>query len=135
LKPTAWARHALVASSAVGAAAFTGCAQQPKPMYLWEGFAQQQYQALLREKPDATEQIIALEAQAEKARATGAALPPGFRAHLGMLKLSAGDAAQARALWLAEKQAFPESSPYIDRLLQRLQAGPAKPDKLAENPA
>jgi hypothetical protein len=123
----------------VGVMAFTGCAQQPKPMYLWEGFAQQQYQTLLREKPDATEHIIAMEAQAEKARATGAALPPGFRAHLGLLKLSTGDAAQARALWLAEKQAFPESSPYIDRLLKRLEAGPAEPEKLseklAENPA
>jgi len=71
-----------------------------------------------------------MEAQAEKARAAGASLPPGFRAHLGMLKLSAGDADQARQLWQAEKTAFPESAPYMDQLLKRLDA-PAKKDKPA----
>lgn len=66
-----------------------------------------------------------MEAHAEKARAANAALPPGFRAHLGMLKLSAGDADQARQMWQAEKLAFPESTPYMDQLLKRLDA-PAK---------
>jgi hypothetical protein len=131
LKCRPWARRALLTGGMALAVAVGGCAQQPKPLYLWEAFAQQQYQTLLREKFDAAGQIIALEAQAEKSRASGAALPPGFRAHLGMLKLETGDVTQARELWLAEKQAFPESSPYIDRLLKRLEAGPSK----GENPA
>ncbi len=121
----------MLACGVVAAATLSGCVQQPKPLYLWESFPQLQYQTLLREKADATAQITTLEAQAEKARATGAALPPGFRAHLGMLKLSAGDVAQARTWWLAEKQAFPESSPYMDQLLKKLDAGATKP----ENPA
>ncbi len=75
------------------------------------------------------EQVAVLEVQAEKARATGAALPPGFRAHLGMLKLAGGDPDRARELWVAEKSAFPESTPYMDQLLRRLDA-PAK----KENP-
>ena len=66
-----------------------------------------------------------MEAHTEKARAANAALPPGFRAHLGMLKLSAGAADQARQMWQAEKLAFPESTPYMDQLLKRLDA-PAK---------
>ena len=108
-----------------------GCAHKgPPPLYVWGTFPKMQYDALLRAGVAPLEQVQAMEAQAEKTRATGASLPPGFRAHLGMLKLSAGDADQARQLWQAEKAAFPESSSYMDQLLKRLDA-PAK----KENPA
>ena len=108
-----------------------GCAHKAAPpLYVWETFPRMQYDALLRSGVTPVEQVGAMEAQAEKARAAGASLPPGFRAHLGMLKLSAGDADQARQLWQAEKAAFPESTPYMDQLLKRLDA-PAKKD----NPA
>jgi len=111
-----------------------GCAQRgPAPLYLWEKFPRQQYDTLLRAGVAPLDQITELEEHTEKARAEGAALPPGFRAHLGMLKLSAGDAVQARQLWQAEKTAFPESSPYMDQLLKRLDA-PAKTAN-KENPA
>lgn len=113
--------------------ALVGCATAPKPLYYWESFPKQQYSMLLREGASADEQIRALEAQAEKARATSAALPPGFRAHLGMLYLGAGNPQRARELWTAEKAAFPESSPYMDRLLKRLDS-PAPASK-TENPA
>ncbi len=96
------------------------CVQAPKPLYLWENFPRQQYDTLLLNGAGSEEQIRALQAHAEKARAAGAALPPGFRAHLGMLELAAGNASEARALWLAEKASFPESGPYMDRLLKRL---------------
>jgi len=112
-------------------AAFAACANKPRPpLYLWETFPKLQYDALLRAGVPPMEQVAILEAQAEKARATGAALPPGFRAHLGMLKLAGGDADRARELWLAEKRVFPESAPYMDQLLRRLEA-PARKD----NPA
>lgn len=108
-----------------------GCAQPgPKPLYLWESFPRQQYETLLSHGAAPLDQIAELEAHVEKARATGAALPPGLRAHLGMLKLNAGDTNEARQLWQAEKIAFPESAPYMDQLLKRLDA-PAKKDKPA----
>ncbi len=114
-----------------GIALLAGCAHKaPGPLYMWEAFPKMQYDTLLRSGISPVEQVGAMEAQAEKARAAGASLPPGFRAHLGMLKLSAGDADQARQLWQAEKAAFPESTAYMDQLLQRLDA-PAKKD----NPA
>ena len=112
-------------------AVLAGCAHKaPAPLYMWEAFPKMQYETLLHPGVTPLEQVGAMEAQAEKARAAGAALPPGFRAHLGMLKLSAGDVDQARQLWQAEKAAFPESTPYMDQLLKRLDA-PAKKD----NPA
>lgn len=114
-------------------AALVGCATGPKPLYMWETFPRQQYDTLLREGVNPSDQIAALEAHAEKARAANAALPPGFRAHLGMMYMNAGNNDRARELWQAEKAAFPEATPYMDQLLRRLEA-PVKTAKDA-NPA
>lgn len=108
-----------------GALLLTACAAPNKPLYSWEGFPRQQYEVLQRSGADPNAQIQAMQAHAEKARAAGAALPPGFRAHLGMLQLSVGAAEQARASWQAEKIAFPESAPYMNQLLKRLDGGAA----------
>ncbi|MDP2007452.1 MAG: DUF4810 domain-containing protein [Rubrivivax sp.] len=107
-----------------GVALLGACAQKgPGPLYMWETFPRQQYETLLRGGSGIPgDQLLALQAHAEKARAAGAALPPGFRAHMGMLKLAEGDAPAARELWMAEKTAFPESAPYMDQLLKRLEA-------------
>ena len=99
-----------------------GCAQPPKPLYVWENFPRLQYEALLREGASPESQIRAMEAHAEKARGSAGSLPPGFRAHLGMLHLSLGNAATARQMWQSEKTAFPESAPYMDSLLRRLES-------------
>lgn len=107
------------------------CAQTRPPLYTWEAFPKQQYEALLMSGNQLpADQLLAMQAQAEKTAASGGKLPPGFRAHFGMLKLSVGDAAGARELWQGEKLAFPESAPFMDRLLKRLDA----PTKV-ENPA
>jgi hypothetical protein len=120
-----WARRA---TALAGAVLLTACAQKgPGPMYLWEAFPRQQYNTLLREEAGPDAQIAALEAHAERARGANAALPPGFRAHLGMLKLSAGNPDEARRLWESEKAAFPESAPYMNQLLKRLNAPAAAP--------
>jgi len=129
MKPAASPTRSLLVGTFI--ALLAGCAHKaPAPLYMWEAFPKMQYDTLLRPGMAPLEQVGAMEAQAEKARAAGASLPPGFRAHLGMLKLAAGDADQARQLWLAEKAAFPESTPYMDQLLKRLDA-PAKKDKPA----
>ena len=104
-------------------AVLAGCATQgPAPLYMWETFPRQQYDALLGVGFDPAEQIRLLEAHAEKARGANAALPPGLRAHLGMLHFGAGHVARARELWQAEKLAFPEATAYMDQLLRRLAA-------------
>lgn len=98
-----------------------------------ETFPRQQYDQLTRDAAVPDQQIKALDAHAEKARAANAALPPGFRAHLGMLHLEGGNASRARELWQAEKVAFPESALYIDQLLKRLDSTAKIVKK--ENPA
>jgi hypothetical protein len=121
------------ATAAIVALLLAGCAQPPKPLYMWEAFPRQQYEALASEGGDAGERIRVMEAHAEKARGANAALPPGFRAHLGMLHLATGNTAAARQMWEAEKSAFPESGAYINRLLERLDGAPKATSK--ENPS
>lgn len=107
----------------IALAVLAGCAAKgPDPLYMWETFPRHQYSTLLKERADPTEQIRILEAHAEKAKAANSALPPGFRAHLGMLYGESGHAQRARELWQAEVVAFPESAPFMDRLLKKLTA-------------
>lgn len=111
-----------------------GCVQAPKQLYMWESFPRQQYEVLLGGAASPDAQIQALETHAEKARAASAALPPGFRAHLGMMYLAIGNTSTARQMWQAEKLAFPESSPYIDILLKRLEGPASSKTGATENP-
>lgn len=97
-----------------------GCQTAPKPLYAWGKFPKHQYDTLLKSGGNPPEQISAMQAHADKAKASNEALPPGFRAHLGMLHLNIGQPEAARELWIAEKTAFPESSLYVDRLLKQL---------------
>ncbi len=106
-----------------------GCAQTRAPLYIWETYPRQQYDFLLREGVSPDQQIKEIEAHAEKARGANAQLPPGLRAHLGMLYLSVGNPGRAFELLNAEKAAFPESTTYMDNLLKRLGATKADPAK------
>lgn len=102
-----------------------GCAQPgPRPLYHWEGYQRQLYQSLDR-SANPEQQLAELQQQADKARAAGSALPPGFRAHLGLLNLQLGRDHEARRLLEAEKAAFAEATPYMDFLLKRMATGTA----------
>jgi len=99
--------------------ALLGCAHK-QTLYMWGAFPRQQYDVLLHEGASADQQMHAMELHANKAHSANAALPPGFRAHLGMLELSVGHADRAKDLFEQEKAAFPESAPYMDRFLAKL---------------
>lgn len=100
--------------------ALVGCAQAPKLLYHWEGYQRQLYEHLKNDGTGPDEQLRQLQAQADKARTGGLALPPGFRAHVGMVNLRLGRDSEARQSLEAEKAAFPEAAPYMDFLLKRL---------------
>lgn len=106
---------AILVGSAIG-----GCAQAPKQLYHWEGFQGQLYEYFKADSSGPEEQLRILGAQAEKARASGAALPPGFRAHLAMIYLRLGRDGEAKQELEAEKANFPESAQYMDFLLKRM---------------
>ena len=105
---------------AVAGAALIGCAAPVKPIYHWEGYQRQLYGHLKGEGTNPDEQMRLLQAHAEKARVAGLALPPGFRAHMGLVSLRLGRDAEAKQQLEAEKSVFPESAPYMDFLLKRM---------------
>ncbi len=99
-----------------------GCASNgPKPLYGWEGYQPQVY-AYLKSggNADAVEQLAQLEQAEQNMAQRGQALPPGYRAHMGMLYAKAGDAGKSAAAITAEKTHFPESSSFMDFLLRTL---------------
>ncbi len=104
------------------AGALTGCVQAPRNLYQWGGYQEQLYEHFKGDRRSPGEQVQWLEAQAQKARAGGTALPPGFRAHLGLMYLRLGREDEARQQLQAEKASFPESAQYMDFLLKRLTA-------------
>ncbi|WP_295641528.1 DUF4810 domain-containing protein [uncultured Methylibium sp.] len=115
-------RRSALTVALVVAAVVSGCAQRPKPMYHWEGYQRQLYEHFKADSSNPAEQLQILETQAEKARATGATLPPGYRAHLAMVYLRLGRDDDARRALEAEKASFPESAQYMSFILKRMQA-------------
>ena len=99
-----------------------GCAPAAPRLYHWEGFQDQLYEYFNADKSGPEEQLRVLDAQAQKARGRGAALPPGFRAHLAMIYLRLGRDGEAKQELEAEKTNFPESAQYMDFLLKRMTA-------------
>jgi hypothetical protein len=112
-----------VLGAGLGVAVMAGCAQpQPKPLYYW-GTYQDQVNAYFKNKDGGYDrQILALEADIEKARAKNAAMLPGFHAHLGMLYGQVGKESQLVDQLAIEKRQFPESSGFIDFLMRKYQA-------------
>lgn len=95
-----------------------GCVTRPQPLYYWGDYQNQVYGHFKGEKgPE--EQILALEAVREQARAQGKALPPGFQAHLAMLYGQTGRTERLVEQLEAEKRQFPESSTFVDFLLKK----------------
>jgi hypothetical protein len=90
-------------------------------MYHWGGFQTQLYQYFKGDGSNPEEQLRVLNEQAVSARASGAALPPGFHAHIAMIYLRLGRDGEARRELEAEKASFPESAQYMDFLLKRMQ--------------
>lgn len=107
-----------VAAITLAAGLLGACAQQPKPMYSWEGYQPTVYAYLKEDGADYAVQAQTLEKSVEKARAANTQLPPGFRAHLGMLYLKMGDGDKGLAQLQGEREAFPESAPFMDFLLR-----------------
>lgn len=92
-----------------------GCMATSKPLYQWDNYPAQVHGYFKGESPEA--QIAALELQLQKIQANGNAAPPGLHAHLGMLYSKVGRDDQMVQQLELEKSRFPESTPFMNRLL------------------
>jgi len=96
-----------------------GCATNTA-LYNWGPYENQVYSHFKNESPE--EQILILEKHAQETRDKGRQLPPGFRAHLGLLYAKVGREGDFVVALEQEKAAFPESAVYIDNLLANTKA-------------
>lgn len=102
----------------------TGCAvnSQPTTLYGWGHYETLLYK--MHMKPgEATppEQVNQLTQDVEKITASGQRVAPGIHAQLGYMAWLAGQPALAGQQFQAERTLYPESGPFMDRLLANLQ--------------
>ncbi|KXU34367.1 hypothetical protein AXK11_08640 [Cephaloticoccus primus] len=113
------ARGAVFIFTALSFLFLAGCATQ-RSLYHWGSFPDVTY-AWLKDEPESGDVSGAMEEDVQRAISKGHDLPPGFQAHLGLLYMQAGQFDKAVEYWQMEKAAFPESTPFMDFLLQSLQ--------------
>jgi hypothetical protein len=101
--------------------ALAGCNHAPQQLYQWGSYEEQLY-AMYSDpgKVPVESQVESLERDYQRMRASNAAVPPGFHAHLGYLYFQLGKTDQAFQSFASEKSLFPESAVYMDRLMARL---------------
>lgn len=93
-----------------------GCATNTA-LYNWGPYENQIYAHFKNESPE--EQILILEKHVQETQAKGRQLPPGFRAHLGLLYSKVGREGDFVMALEQEKAAFPESAIYVANILVR----------------
>jgi hypothetical protein len=97
----------------------TGC--RSPDIYYWGRYENLVYGMYV--KPDkfpAELQARTMEEDLHKAASAHKPVPPGFHAHLGYLYFQMGKTEQARLELMAEKNQFPESAVFMDRMLANL---------------
>jgi hypothetical protein len=98
----------------------SACAAEPT-LYRWGNYEEILYRPYKESGSiDAINDAIALAEDMARTEEEGRAVPPGVRVHLGFLYYSQGKANEARALFEQERELFPESTVFIDGLLQRM---------------
>jgi hypothetical protein len=87
-------------------------------MYQWQGY-QANVDAYLRaDTKSLDEQTQRMEEDLTKISADGGAVPPGYRAHLGLLYGQQGNLDRFAQNVQAEKTQYPESTTFMDFLMR-----------------
>lgn len=108
----------LIAASSF--ALLVGCASapRPQPLYAWYGYETQLDQWFRQTSTSPDVQLQSMQKDLQRMQSAGQRVPPGFRAHIGLLQGQMGDLVSMRSMLEAEKAAFPESAAYMDFLLR-----------------
>lgn len=95
---------------------WAGCKSQS--IYYWGHYQQVVYAQYDKPGKSSPEELSAvLEEDLHKAASLNQPVPPGFHAQLGYLYALSGKTDQARQQYELEKQQFPESAVFMNRLL------------------
>ncbi len=109
----------LLLLSLVAAPLLAGC--RSPDIYYWGNYENVIYGMYAHpDKVPPQAQVDKLEQDEHKAISANKPLPPGFHAQLGFAYFQLGKLDLAQQQFEAEKREFPESAPFIDRLLIHL---------------
>lgn len=98
-----------------------GCVTPTPNLYGWGSYEDMIYAGYKNPGvSDAVTDAQLLAADMERTESEGKHVPPGVRIHLGYLYFNQGRGDEARALLEAEKEVFPASTVFIDRLLSSM---------------
>ena len=102
----------------------SGCANTVKepPLYGWRSYEKNLDAHFRSDKSSPDDQLRSMLDDRQQIEAAGQALPPGYRAHLGLLYGRRGDLEGLRQNIEAEKQQFPESAGFMDFLLRNFKS-------------
>ncbi len=104
----------------------SGC-QTVRPLYYWGNYENLLY--LSYAKPDKAAlqvQLEKLEEDVNKSAATSSAAHPGLHAQLGYVYFQLGRVDDAAREFEREKTLFPESTPFMDRMIAKAKGAPTK---------
>jgi hypothetical protein len=111
---------------AVCALLFTGC-QTQRALYYWGNYETVNYLAYAKpEKATLEVQREKLEEDLENTKGRNLAVHPGLHAQLGYVYYQLGRMDDALREFLAEKELFPESTTFMDRMIEKTKGAPAK---------
>jgi hypothetical protein len=102
-----------------------GCGAQPaKPLYNYAGYSDSYYAYKKNMTPEST---LQLEKSIQEAidgtdKSRSGRVAPGLHANLGYLYLKAGKTNEAIASFTMEKAVYPESTLFMDKLINRIKA-------------
>jgi hypothetical protein len=109
---------------AIAAIFVIGCAPQPAtPLYNYENYSNSYYAYKKNMSPEST---LELQKSIEKiientGNSRSGRVPPGMYANLGYMYLKAGKPNEATASFTKEKSIYPESSLFMDRMINKIQ--------------
>ncbi len=96
-----------------------GCATK-KEIYYWGEYEQLIHDAYINPgSADPATQIEKLNADIQKSEAKGKRVAPGIYAHLGYLYALEGKDSQSKAAFMQEQTLYPESTVFIEGMLNR----------------
>jgi hypothetical protein len=105
---------------------FGGC-QTQRALYYWGNYETVNYLAYAKpEKASLEVQREKLEEDLEKAKGRGLTAHPGLHAQLGYVYHQLGRTDDALREFAVEKELFPESTTFMDRMIEKAKGGSAK---------
>lgn len=115
-------KKGLLLSALVAGVLFTGCANQPQPLYSWGNYVSSstKYGMNGHEKEVVEQHLAELKKIIETSEMEKKRVAPGLYAEYAQLMFETGKRDEAKQYFMLEKSTYPESIHFIDQVMKKL---------------